>query len=92
MIIFTDTFFYNHSYSQWITIIHNLQPNASSLTVEDSLHSRFRSATDFWSIENTSFAQQWIYASYIENTSSVVKNECLMARYLAVELHVTLSY
>jgi hypothetical protein len=37
---FINTFLYNYSESQSITIIHNLQPNPSSLTAEDSLHSR----------------------------------------------------
>jgi hypothetical protein len=59
------------------------------------------SLTDFWftigllietrggHVENTNVAQQWIYANHIENTSSV-KNACLLARYLAVDLHVTI--
>jgi hypothetical protein len=85
-----------HNQLQELTI--NLQPNPSSLTVEDSPPSHSRSMIGFWFTtglliqsqgqltENTSTAQQWIYVNHIQNTSSVVKNVCLLIRYLAMDV------
>jgi hypothetical protein len=84
----------NHNHLQE----HNFQPNHSSLTAEDSLHSRSRShsTTDVWftsrlfmssrdgSIENISVAQQWIYANHMENTSSSIV--VFTARCIATEV------
>jgi hypothetical protein len=69
---------------QSLLITINLQPNSSSSTAEDTLHSRSHNMTGFCfmtalliqsqggSIENTSIAQQWIYMNHTENTASSI--------------------
>jgi hypothetical protein len=90
---------YNVSESQSITTTHN-QSSAEyffldcrglapfsfflSLPLDSVLYHLCSLEAD--PIENTSVAQQWIYVNHIGNTSSVVKNTCLLARYLATDV------
>jgi hypothetical protein len=64
----------NHNQLQYPTI--NLQPNSSSLTAEDSLHSRSSSTTDFWVLS----LESWVLSleSYIttdDQSASLSWNE-----------------